>query len=150
MGRSNNWANKAIGQLEWLDRSTRISPAQMGSRRGNHKMVRKLAPWYWLPGDIYITPFATMTSRSMGDIWSPMSSCPCAHVPKYLVLFVHLLPNCLPDLPSCHGDRQLSALNDIFLRSRQLFGQEQEEATNLDKKLGIQLIKREFLAPQVL
>ena len=22
MGRSNNWANKAIGQLEWLDRST--------------------------------------------------------------------------------------------------------------------------------
>ena len=145
MGRSNNWADKAIGYLEWLDRSNGISPAQMGSRRGTHKMVRKLAPWYWLPGDIYITPFATMTSRSMGYLWPPMSSCLSADVPKYLVLFVHLLPNCLPNLPSCDCDRQLSALNDIFLRSRQLFGQEQEEATNLDQKLGIQLIKWAFL-----
>ena len=147
MGRSNNWADKVIGHLEWLDRSTRISPAQMGSRRGRHKMVRKLAPWYWLPGDIHITSFATMTmtSRSMGDLGSPMSSCRCAHVPKYLVLFVQLLPNCLPDLPSCHCDRQLSALNDIFLRSRQLFGQEQEEVANLDQRLGTKLIKWLFL-----
>ena len=93
---------------------------------------------------MYITSFATMimTSRSMGDLGSPMSPCLCAHdVPKYLVLFVQLLPNRLPDLPSCHCDRQLSALNDIFLRSRQLFGQEQEEAANLDQRLGKNLIK---------